>query len=134
MPAFLHRAPLRGGVLGSRHESFAVAEWTDPGGRVGEPQLIAPPHVHRNDDEAWYVLEGRLGFRVDGEVLVAGPGDGVLVCRGSVHTFWNPGPEAARYLLVMPPRIASLIEALHDRDDRTLEVLFAEHDSSLAAG
>lgn len=43
-------------------ESFVVADWTDPGTHPGRP--IAPPHIHRSDDEAWFVMSGRLGFRI----------------------------------------------------------------------
>ena len=44
-------------------DSFVIADWTDPGTHPGRP--IAGLHVHRSDDEAWIVLEGTLGFRVD---------------------------------------------------------------------
>src|SRR6202035_1445565 len=56
------QAPLlAGNTMGSLETSFAVAEWSDPGGPVAEgPRYIAPWHVHHSDDEAWYVLEGKL--------------------------------------------------------------------------
>jgi mannose-6-phosphate isomerase-like protein (cupin superfamily) len=44
-------------------ESFVIADWTDPGTHPRRP--IAGLHMHRSDDEAWIVLEGALGFRVD---------------------------------------------------------------------
>jgi hypothetical protein len=46
-------------------DSFVIADWADPGTHPGRP--IAGLHVHRSDDEARIVLEGRLGFRVGGE-------------------------------------------------------------------
>jgi hypothetical protein len=51
---------LTGRVLGTVDDSFVVAEWCDPDGPPGPPRLIAPRHLHRSDDEAWYVLEGTL--------------------------------------------------------------------------
>jgi hypothetical protein len=39
------------------------------------------------------------------------------------HTFWNPGPALARYLLVMTPRTLRLIETLHELPDRDPETL-----------
>jgi hypothetical protein len=42
-------------------DSFVIADWSDPGTDPGRP--IAGLHLHRSDDEAWIVLEGRLGFR-----------------------------------------------------------------------
>jgi mannose-6-phosphate isomerase-like protein (cupin superfamily) len=110
-------------------ESFVVADWTDPGTHPGRP--IAGLHVHRSDDEAWFVLTGRLGFRVGDEEREVGAGESILVERGTPHSYWNAVAEPTRYLLVMTPRIHALIEALHagDRDDWSR--IFEEHDSEL---
>jgi mannose-6-phosphate isomerase-like protein (cupin superfamily) len=127
--------PLAGQALGSPDGGFVIVEWADEGGGADPPLLIAPPHLHRSDDEAWYVLEGTLAFRVDEEELEAPTGSGVLVPAGSVHTWWNPSPEPARYLIVMTPRVARLIEAIHAQDDRSpeaLRALFETYDSELA--
>jgi mannose-6-phosphate isomerase-like protein (cupin superfamily) len=111
---------------------FVLAEWTDAGESSAE-RPIAPLHLHRNDDEAWYVLAGTLGFVRGDERLEAPAGSAVLVPRGVVHTYWNAGPDEARYMIVMTPRIAALIAALHEPgglDD--LPALFARFDSELA--
>jgi mannose-6-phosphate isomerase-like protein (cupin superfamily) len=110
-------------------ESFVIADWTDPGTHPGRP--IAGLHLHRSDDEAWFVLEGRLGFRVGDEEHDVAAGESILVERGTPHSYWNAAAEPARYLLVMTPRIHALIEALHagDRDDWA--AIFEEHDSEL---
>src|SRR5206468_8574315 len=93
--------PLNGQVLGSINDAFVIAEWRDRGGPPGPPRLIAPPHLHRSDDEAWYVLEGLLRVRVGTEEVEARAGSAVFVPRGTPHTYWNPGPAPTRYLLVM---------------------------------
>jgi mannose-6-phosphate isomerase-like protein (cupin superfamily) len=127
-------APLAGNVLGSPDQSFAIAEWRDHGGPPGSPRYIAPWHVHHNDDEAWYVLEGRLCVRAGDEQIELRAGAGFLVSRGTPHTYWNPGQEPARYLLVMTPTIQRLIRDIHAMSDRNREALarvFEEHDSSL---
>lgn len=65
--------------------SFVLAEWADAGESSREAP-IAPLHRHLDEDEAWYVLEGALGFRVgDGEV-VAEAGGAVFVPGGTPHT------------------------------------------------
>ncbi len=110
-------------------ESFVVADWTDPGTHPGRP--IAGLHLHRSDDEAWIVLEGRLGFRVDEEEREVGAGGSLLVTRGTPHSYWNPASEPARYLLVMAPRIHGLIEALHAGDRSDYAQIFEEYDSEL---
>jgi mannose-6-phosphate isomerase-like protein (cupin superfamily) len=106
---------LAGRTLGTPDSSFVIGSWgADPPQAAGPPELIAPLHVHRADDEAWYVLSGKLVFQLDGDAVGVGTGGGILVPRGTAHTFWNPGPEPARYLIVMPPRVAALVAALHD--------------------
>ncbi len=125
---------LAGRVIGSTNDAFVIAEWRDPGGPPGPPRLIAPPHLHRNDDEAWYVLEGTLRVRVGKEVVEAGAGAAVFVPRGTPHTYWNPGPDPARYLLVMTANIYRLIQEIHGMKERTpaaLRSVFAKYDSEL---
>lgn len=110
-----------------------VAEWVDEG-ETSRDRPIAPLHLHRSEDEAWYVLEGRLGFRVgDGEVE-AGAGESVVVEAGTPHAYWNAAAGRARYVIVMGPRTAALVEAIHAMDPfdpSRLPALFEEHDSEL---
>ena len=112
-------------------DSFVIADWTDPGTHAGRP--IAGLHLHRSDDEAWFVIDGRLGFRVGDDDREVAAGESILVPRGTPHSYWNALSEPTRYLLVMTPRIHRLIEALHagDRDDWAR--IFEEHDSELLA-
>ncbi len=112
-------------------DSFVIAEWQDPGTDPGRP--IAGLHLHRSDDEAWYVLEGRLGFLVDGENREVNAGESLLVRRGTPHTYWNSLDRPTRYLLVMTPRIHQLIEALHSGARTDYARIFEEHDSELLA-
>jgi mannose-6-phosphate isomerase-like protein (cupin superfamily) len=112
-------------------ESFVIADWSDPGTHPGRP--IAGLHLHRSDDEAWFVLEGVLGFQVGDERREVAAGESILVTRGTPHSYWNPGPAPARYLLVMTPRIHRLIEALHGGERDDYAAIFDEHDSELLA-
>jgi mannose-6-phosphate isomerase-like protein (cupin superfamily) len=117
---------LTDGPLGSLHDDFVIVEWT---AEVGT-HLIAPLHVHHADDEAWYVLDGTLGFRLGDGEIEAPPGSAVLARRGMPHTYWNAGSVDARYLLVMTPKIARLIEALHE-PGAEIPTLFAQYDSEI---
>jgi mannose-6-phosphate isomerase-like protein (cupin superfamily) len=126
--------PLSGNVMGSGSRSFVIAEWHDAGGPPGPPRLIAPPHIHRLDDEAWYVLEGVLRVRVGKDEVEASAGSGVLVPRGTPHTYWNPGPGPVRYLLIMTSNIFRLIQEIHAMTERTpsaLAAVFRKYDSEL---
>jgi mannose-6-phosphate isomerase-like protein (cupin superfamily) len=105
--------PLAGRTLGPPDGSFLLAEWTADAGGEEPPRAIAPLHVHFEDDEAWYVLEGALRFRIGDEEVDAGAGAAVFAPRGVAHTYWNAAPEPARYLIVMTPNVYALIEELH---------------------
>jgi quercetin dioxygenase-like cupin family protein len=78
------------------------------GGRVAviehrAPQGAGSPlHVHRNEDEWFYVTEGALTFWVGGRVIDAPAGSFVYGPRGVPHTFTVTSPEA-RFLLVAEP-------------------------------
>lgn len=126
-------SPLLGNTIGAT-DGFVAAEWQDPGGCSEERRLIAPLHLHRNDDEIWYVLEGTLCVQIDENEVEAHAGAAVLAPRGTAHTFWNPGPGPVRYLLLMTPNTYRLIQEIHESQDRSperLHSLFEKYDSEL---
>ena len=62
-----------------------------------QPHAGGPPeHLHQDEDDSFYILEGELTFGVDGEEVVAGPGTFVLVPPGLRHTFANRGVSTVR--------------------------------------
>jgi quercetin dioxygenase-like cupin family protein len=46
-----------------------------------------PLHLHPDDDETVYVLEGEILFHVDGVEYTAGPGTAAWIPRGTPHAF-----------------------------------------------
>jgi mannose-6-phosphate isomerase-like protein (cupin superfamily) len=101
--------------------SFSVQEWRGSG-----PATL---HVHNSDDEAWHVLEGVLRFRFADRVVEVPAGETVFVPAGVAHTY-----EAidARYLVVLTPRIAALIQELQRAHDRSSHpAIYRAHDSQL---
>jgi mannose-6-phosphate isomerase-like protein (cupin superfamily) len=134
MTAPIIAPPLSGQVMGATAGDFVIAEWRDAGGSTESRRLIAPPHIHHRDDEAWYVLEGILRVQVGDKEVEARAGSGVFVPRGTPHTYWNPSTEPVRYLLVMTSNIYRLIQEIHAMSDRTpaaLRAVFEKHDSEL---
>ena len=122
---------LAGNTVGG--DQFVIAEWQD-GGITSQERPVAPLHLHRSDDEAWYVLEGSLGVRMGETIVRAEAGSAVLVPRGTPHTYWNAGTGRLRYLLVMTANIHRLIRGIHalsDRSPATIKALFEKHDSEL---
>jgi mannose-6-phosphate isomerase-like protein (cupin superfamily) len=85
--------PLAGLTIGRKDGTFLVAEWVDEG-ETSRERPIAPLHLHRSEDEAWYVLEGRLGFRVGEDEVEAGAGGCVIAAAGAPHTYWNGQGDA----------------------------------------
>ena len=72
-------------MLGSEHTggsfSAVVAEV--------KPGEGPPPHLHRDREEYFYVLEGTYQLSVNGGESTIGPGTLVFVPRGTVHAFKN---------------------------------------------
>ena len=62
-------------------------------------------HVHDICAEHFDVQEGQIGFLVDGEERVAGPGDQVTVNPGSWHRWWNAGEGEVRIRARVEPAL-----------------------------
>ncbi len=75
---------------------FAMEAIVPPGGGP-------PAHIHRNEDETFYVVEGHTDFLLGEERVTAGPGDFVSVPRGTVHHFHNASDAPARLILTFTP-------------------------------
>lgn len=80
----------------SAGSTFAMEALVPPGGGP-------PPHVHRREDETFYVLDGELEFLLGEELVTGRTGDVVFVPRGTVHRFRNADTGTARLLLVFTP-------------------------------
>lgn len=59
----------------------SLIEHTMPGGSA------VPLHVHNQEDETFYVLEGNMRFRVGDEVFEAGPGQALHIADGTHHAY-----------------------------------------------
>jgi quercetin dioxygenase-like cupin family protein len=62
-----------------------------------------PPHIHRNEDKTFYVLEGTPTFRLGDDRVVATPGDFVNVPKGTLHCFRNISLQPVRMILTFTP-------------------------------
>jgi quercetin dioxygenase-like cupin family protein len=89
-------------VDGSESDGLGVFELTVPPGAN-----VPPPHSHRHNEEFFYVVEGSIGYSVDGDARELGPGEWMSTPRGSVHAFRNTGTQTARALVVLTPDIGA---------------------------
>jgi quercetin dioxygenase-like cupin family protein len=63
----------------------------------------SPYHVHRAEDESFYVLEGQLEFISGERRLTGGPGSYVFLPRDIPHGFRVVGTSPARFLVLTTP-------------------------------
>lgn len=70
----------------------------------------APPlHIHRLEDEAFYILEGSMSLRRGDEVRELAAGDAIVVERGTPHAF-RVGPGGVKALQIATgPGLAAFI-------------------------
>jgi quercetin dioxygenase-like cupin family protein len=102
---------------------FALIEVLAPPGR--QPPL----HVHREDGESWYVLEGELTVWIGERVHAISPGEFRLAPPKVPHTL-RAGPDGARYLLIVGGRFEAFVRAvaaLGEPDPERLTAVAAEH-------
>ena len=88
---------------------FAIIEEVDP--------LDTPLHVHANEDELFYVIEGEHVFRVGGEEFAAGPGAVVFAPRHVPHAHRRVVPREGRFLtMVAPPGLEGFFRELSEAE------------------
>jgi mannose-6-phosphate isomerase-like protein (cupin superfamily) len=86
---------------------FSLMERTlPPGGRM------PPPHRHAANDEAYFILDGTVEFRVGDDVFEDTSGAFVLVPAGEAHTFGNTSGAPARLLVLHAPALDRYFEDL----------------------
>jgi quercetin dioxygenase-like cupin family protein len=77
----------------------------DTGGRFSLVEMASPAgdqpplHMHRTDDEGFYLLEGRVRFWIGDQVRELGPGEFALAPHGVPHTYRVESAEGARKLV-----------------------------------
>lgn len=63
----------------------------------------APPNHHAGETEAFFILEGQVGFMIAGEKRLAKAGDFIAIPDGAVHAFEAVGDAPARLLILNAP-------------------------------
>ena len=104
-------------------DAYGIAEDDFPPKTPGSP-------LHTHDwDEAFYVVEGKLEVTAGGEVVIAWPGDYVMIPGGTAHTFAAHGDEKARCVGFFGSRagLAYLRELAAARDDAAAAEVRARH-------
>jgi mannose-6-phosphate isomerase-like protein (cupin superfamily) len=56
-------------------------------------------HRHKTQEEIYFLVSGKLQFKLDGEVVDVDGGTAVRVAPGVVRSVWNDGPDDAELLI-----------------------------------
>jgi mannose-6-phosphate isomerase-like protein (cupin superfamily) len=67
------------------------------------PLLDTPLHVHANEDELFYILEGEHIVQRGDEEFRLAPGDSIFLPRGVPHSQRRVVPKAGRLLVMTSP-------------------------------
>lgn len=67
------------------------------------PGSGAPPHVHHDEEEGFYVLEGEVSITCGEQRWTAGPGAFALLPRGIPHSFQVSSDGPTRMLQITSP-------------------------------
>lgn len=98
------------------------------------PGTFVPPHIHPQQDEFLYILEGRFDFLLDGKEEFAEPGDLVRLPMGQPHGIFNKSDTAVKCMFWVSParQLFDLFWALHNlgpnADPADIVAVSAKHE------
>jgi mannose-6-phosphate isomerase-like protein (cupin superfamily) len=78
--------------------AYSLIEYSHSPGAPGPP-----PHVHREHEEAFYVLDGELTLAVGPDIVTVRAGQTAVVPRGQVHQPSNRSDRPVRFVFVSSP-------------------------------
>jgi mannose-6-phosphate isomerase-like protein (cupin superfamily) len=103
-------------AMGNVHINKAVGADTDGAWALVEQHVTGanpPLHQHDREDEAFYVLEGRMRVWVGDAEFEAEAGSFVLGPRGVPHTFARqPGGDLKLLLLIAPAGLEQMFDEI----------------------
>ncbi len=89
--------PLAFLVTGEDTRHTSMFDWTLPAG------FSTGLHVHRVQEETFYVLEGECEWQVDGQTIRAKPGTYLFLPPGVPHDIRNTSDQPARMIMTVSP-------------------------------
>src|SRR3954452_10961526 len=92
-----------GGVATFKAMAEATGEALTALEAVSAPAEGPPLHLHREQDELIYVLDGRIRVRLGDETSDVEAGGFVFISRGTRHTWQNAGDTRGRLFVVLTP-------------------------------
>jgi mannose-6-phosphate isomerase-like protein (cupin superfamily) len=98
------------------------------------PAPGAPLHIHKDANEAMYVLEGSFQVSIEDKEIPAAEGSFVLVRKGTLHTITNMGQRVGRLLIFLTPpgferyweEMSRLLEVTNGKPDQNQVLVLQE--------
>jgi quercetin dioxygenase-like cupin family protein len=123
--------PLAFLVTGEDTKHTSMFDWTLPAG------FSTGLHVHRVQEEAFYVLEGECEWQVDGQTVRATPGTYLFLPPGVPHDIRNTSDKPARMIMTVSPpghehyfeELANLAKSGSRPDAKTIGELRSRYDT-----
>ena len=100
---------------------------------VSAPGEGPPLHVHREQDEFIYTLDGTFRVKLGDDLIEALPGSFVFIPRNTPHTWQNSGEAFSRFLATLVPASVEFEEFFHRYGELSPEERGVEAFSRLAA-
>ncbi len=116
-------------LLGHRGRILQSSRDTEDGSLrfdyTAPPSANISEHVHREQEERFEVVSGKLGVRVGGQEVLLTPGQSGIGPPGVPHAWWNPSDEEeVRFLVGIRPGldVESMLETVLGlmRDGKTI--------------
>lgn len=76
---------------------FSLAELS------AQPRNGPPPHLHRHEDEFFYVLNGEFAFTLGDRTITRSKGFAISLPKGVIHAYNNIGPRPGKMLVLTTP-------------------------------
>ena len=83
------------------------------------PGTFVPPHIHANQDEFIYVLEGKFDLILDGKDSTATAGDFIRLPMKIMHGLFNKSDQPIKCLFWVSPtgKLFELFQKIHNVPD-----------------
>ena len=120
-------------ILGQTYVPKHVTESSFSWHALFPPGTFVPPHIHANQDEFIYVLEGKFDLILDGKDATATAGDFIHLPMKIMHGLFNKSGLPAKTLFWVSPtrRLYDLFWSIHNMKEQKPEdvvALAAEHN------
>ena len=95
------------GILGDAYRFLITGE--ESGGQYTILEALVPPgggpppHLHHNENETFYVIEGEVTFQIGDDRTTVGAGTFVNLPIGQPHAFKNESERNVRMIMTLSP-------------------------------